>query len=131
MQDFPAMNTKSFKHYWNKDPKTRLALLLSTFGLLLFILLASLAPFKDKLLSALYPKTPSQAADLAAKKGPVSFPHEVNIRDIHINVKDQKFHQEDEIESPMGRENLERLREEAKRNPPKTPIQKAKVKKSS
>lgn len=55
----------------NQDKKTRIIIIVSAIGILLFIILAVTLPFKDRLLSSLYPKTPSHAAPIT---GPVTGP---------------------------------------------------------
>lgn len=54
----------------NQDKKTRIIIIISALGILVFIILAVTLPFKDQLLSRLYPKTPSQAAGTQPITGP-------------------------------------------------------------
>ncbi|MDP3758119.1 MAG: hypothetical protein Q8Q86_00210, partial [Candidatus Daviesbacteria bacterium] len=50
------------KYYNKQDKRTRLLIALFAIGMIIFLLLAATLPFKDKLLSLLYPKPKAQAA---------------------------------------------------------------------
>ncbi len=70
MKDQPkGMFDKLFDQaFLQQNKSTRLTILISVLGILLFIIAASLLPFKDKLLSRLYPKPPSHAQELGSQE---------------------------------------------------------------
>lgn len=66
--DFPSNLDPLKKIIDQNNRKNRLTILLSLIGVIIFILIAVMAPFKDRLFSSLYPKPKSQAQEITTNQ---------------------------------------------------------------